>query len=160
MINTHTVEGEQLLAGAGGFLSHVGVLVRSCHERYDGRGYPDGLRGEEIPLAARIVACCDAYHAMTSDRSYRPAMPAAVAVAELKAGAGGQFDPAVVEALLATLGADAPNDIALPSRVHISGGRDHAATHRLITSDHSQAAGGGAQTASVGSVLRRPPART
>ena len=119
LINTHTIEGEQLLASAGGFLSHVGELVRSCHERHDGRGYPDGLRGDEIPLPARIVACCDAYHAMTSDRSYRPAMPFAVAAAEIRSCAGSQFDPAVVKALLATLGADAPNDIALPSRVHV-----------------------------------------
>ena len=127
VIETHTIEGEQLLAGAGGFLSHVGVLVRSCHERHDGRGYPDGLRGDQIPLAARIVACCDAYHAMTSDRSYRPAMPAAIAVAELKACAGSQFDPAVVEALLLTLEADVPSTLSLGSHARVKSVIGHAA---------------------------------
>jgi HD-GYP domain-containing protein (c-di-GMP phosphodiesterase class II) len=78
----------------------VGTVVRSCHERWDGGGYPDGLGGEEIPLVARIVACCDAYNAMTTDRSYRTALADEEAQAELERNAGGQFDPAVVEALL------------------------------------------------------------
>jgi HD-GYP domain-containing protein (c-di-GMP phosphodiesterase class II) len=79
--------------------------VRSCHERWDGGGYPDGLAGEDIPLVARIVACCDAYNAMTTDRSYRAALPEEEAQAELERNSGGQFDPAVVEALLRALGA-------------------------------------------------------
>ena len=99
LIETHTLEGEALLTAAGGFLGDVGRLVRSCHERYDGAGYPDRLDGEQIPLPARIVACCDAYDAMTSDRPYRTAMPAEIALAEVRAGSGGQFDPAVVDAL-------------------------------------------------------------
>lgn len=99
----HTVEGERLLLRVGGLLGQIGQVVRSCHERYDGNGYPDGLAGEEIPLLARIVACCDAFNAMTSDRSYRKAMPLGDGVAELRAGSGTQFDPLVVDALIASL---------------------------------------------------------
>jgi HD-GYP domain-containing protein (c-di-GMP phosphodiesterase class II) len=75
-------------------------IVRHHHERYDGAGYPDGLKGAEIPLAGRIVAACDAYGAMRSDRPYRAALAEARAVAELEEGSGRQFDPAVVEALV------------------------------------------------------------
>ncbi|MBV8561598.1 MAG: hypothetical protein JOZ56_00765, partial [Actinobacteria bacterium] len=88
----------------GGLLGEVGSVVRSCHERWDGGGYPDGLAGEAIPRAARIVCCCDAYSAMTSDRPYRSALPFEEALAELKRCAGSHFDPQVVEALLAVLG--------------------------------------------------------
>jgi HD-GYP domain-containing protein (c-di-GMP phosphodiesterase class II) len=103
VIETHTVEGERMLARVGGLLGDVGRIVRSCHERWDGAGYPDGLAGEEIPLAARIVACCDAYSAITTNRPYRAARTAAEAVDELRRGAGSQFDPAVVDALVATV---------------------------------------------------------
>ena len=99
----HTVEGEQLLLRVGGLLGEIGRVVRSCHERWDGQGYPDGLVGEQVPLLARIVACCDAYNAMTSDRSYRKAVPQDEAAAELRACSGTQFDPRVVDALLASL---------------------------------------------------------
>jgi len=99
IMNAHTIEGEKLLEQVGGLLGEVGQLVRSCHERYDGSGYPDGLAGEEIPLVARIVCCCDAFHAMTSDRAYRKALTSAVALAELEANSGTQFDPEVVAAL-------------------------------------------------------------
>ena len=75
VINTHTIEGERMLERVGGLLGEVGRLVRSCHERWDGQGYPDGLAGEDIPLVARIVCCCDAYNAMTTDRPYRAAAP-------------------------------------------------------------------------------------
>jgi putative nucleotidyltransferase with HDIG domain len=105
IINTHTIEGERMLRKVGGLLGRVGTVVRSCHERWDGGGYPDGLAGEDIPLVARIVACCDAYNAMTTDRSYRAALPEEEAQAELERNSGGQFDPAVVEALLRALGA-------------------------------------------------------
>jgi HD-GYP domain-containing protein (c-di-GMP phosphodiesterase class II) len=87
----------------GGLLGRVGRIVRSCHERWDGRGYPDGLRREQIPLAARIVFACDAYNAMTTDRSYRRAMPSADALRELRANAGTQFDPRVIEILAGRL---------------------------------------------------------
>jgi HD-GYP domain-containing protein (c-di-GMP phosphodiesterase class II) len=99
VMKTHTIEGQFLLDRVGGLLGRVGEIVRSCHERWDGAGYPDGLKGEEIPLASRIVFACDAYHAMTSDRPYRPARTREEAVAELVANAGGQFDPRVVAAL-------------------------------------------------------------
>jgi putative nucleotidyltransferase with HDIG domain len=100
IINTHTIEGERMLKKVGGLLGRVGAVVRSCHERWDGGGYPDGLSGENIPLVARIVACCDAYNAMTTDRSYRAALAEHEAMAELTANSGGQFDPAVVDALV------------------------------------------------------------
>jgi HD-GYP domain-containing protein (c-di-GMP phosphodiesterase class II) len=100
LIETHTIEGESLLAKVGGLLGDVGGVVRSCHERFDGRGYPDGLAGEEIPLAARVVACCDAYHAMTTVRPYRSALSLEAALAELRVGSGTQFDPRIVDALL------------------------------------------------------------
>jgi HD-GYP domain-containing protein (c-di-GMP phosphodiesterase class II) len=99
IINRHTIEGQHLLERVGGRLDEVGRIVRSCHERWDGGGYPDGLAGTEIPLVARIVCCCDAFSAMTTNRSYRRAMSVAAAVAELEACAGSQFDPEVVSAL-------------------------------------------------------------
>ena len=103
VIKTHTVEGEKLLAQVGGILGNVGRIVRSCHEDWDGTGYPDGLVAEEIPRVARIVRCCDAYSAMTTDRSYRKALPAEEALAELRRCSGTDFDPAVVDALAAVI---------------------------------------------------------
>jgi HD-GYP domain-containing protein (c-di-GMP phosphodiesterase class II) len=90
-----------MLERVGGLLARVGLVVRASHERFDGGGYPDGLSGDQIPLAARIVSACDAFNAMTTDRSYRKAMSTEVAVAELRNNAGTQFDPLVVEALVA-----------------------------------------------------------
>ena len=104
LIETHSIEGERMLHKVGGLLGQVGRIVRACHERYDGKGYPDGLAGDEIPLVARIVACCDAFNAMTSDRSYRKAMPLEDALGELRRGSGTQFDPQVVNALVKSLG--------------------------------------------------------
>ncbi len=100
LMKTHTVEGQFMLDRVGGFLGQIGEIVRSCHERWDGKGYPDGLAGEAIPLAARLVFCCDAYNAMTTDRVYRPAMAQAEVIAELELHAGTQFDPRVVRALV------------------------------------------------------------
>ena len=97
IMKTHTVEGERMLQQVGGLLSSVGVVVRASHERWDGGGYPDGLVGEQIPVAARIVSACDAFNAMTTDRSYRKALPLSVAVGELRANAGTQFAPEVVD---------------------------------------------------------------
>ena len=99
LIKTHTIEGQQLLDRIGGLMGRVGKIVRSCHERWDGKGYPDGLRAEEIPLAARIVFCCDAYNAMTTDRPYRKAMRREEALTEIRDNAGTQFDPAAATAL-------------------------------------------------------------
>jgi HD-GYP domain-containing protein (c-di-GMP phosphodiesterase class II) len=99
VIETHTVEGEAMLRQVGGLLGEVGRIVRSCHERVDGGGYPDGLAGDEIPLIARIVCCCDAFSAMTTDRPYRAARPVEEALEELRLCAGTQFDTRVVAAL-------------------------------------------------------------
>jgi HD-GYP domain-containing protein (c-di-GMP phosphodiesterase class II) len=100
LMETHTVAGETMLRNVGGLLGEVGVLVRSCHERYDGGGYPDRLAGETIPIEARIVACCDAFNAMTTDRPYRNALSLDETHAELRRNRGTQFDPAVVDCLL------------------------------------------------------------
>jgi putative nucleotidyltransferase with HDIG domain len=106
IIKTHTVEGQRMLERVGGFMGEVGRIVRSHHERWDGSGYPDGLRGEEIPRAARIISCCDAFNAMTTNRSYRRAMPDASALEELVKHSGTQFDPLIVEALRRVLAID------------------------------------------------------
>ena len=103
LVERHAVEGEQMLAQVGGLLGSVGHLVRSCHERWDGGGYPDGLVGEAIPFVARIVSCCDAFSAMTTNRPYRQALPLDAALTELRANAGTQFDPAIVDALVSVI---------------------------------------------------------
>lgn len=95
----HTEIGERLVDSVPS-LKNLAAWIRAAHERWDGLGYPDGLRGEEIPLASRIVFVCDAYDAMTSDRSYRRALPKWAAVRELADNAGTQFCPTSVEALL------------------------------------------------------------
>jgi HD-GYP domain-containing protein (c-di-GMP phosphodiesterase class II) len=100
VINQHTIWGEQMLSNVGGLLADVGRVVRSCHERWDGTGYPDGLAGTDIPIAARIVSACDAFSAMTTDRPYRAAQSADHAIGELWANAGTQFDAATVAALV------------------------------------------------------------
>jgi HD-GYP domain-containing protein (c-di-GMP phosphodiesterase class II) len=107
VMKTHTIEGQFMLDRIGGLLGRVGEIVRSCHERWDGKGYPDGLKGEEIPLAARIVFVCDAYNAMTTNRPYRAALPHDQAIGELVENAGTQFDPEVVAAMVRVL-AEAP----------------------------------------------------
>jgi two-component system cell cycle response regulator len=102
-MSRHTILGERILAAAAA-LRPVAGLVRSSHERFDGKGYPDGLRGERIPLGARIIFVCDAFDAMISERSYSSAVPVAEAITELRACAGSQFDPAVVDAFVASFG--------------------------------------------------------
>jgi putative nucleotidyltransferase with HDIG domain len=98
-MDEHTAIGARMLERIP-FLAPVAPLVRSAHERHDGGGYPDGLAGEQIPRGAMVIATCDAFHAMTSDRTYRKAMSVTAAEAELRAHAGTQFEPSVVEALL------------------------------------------------------------
>jgi diguanylate cyclase (GGDEF)-like protein len=101
-IGRHTLIGERIVAAAPS-LQRVARMVRSSHERHDGRGYPDGLSAEAIPLGARVIAVCDAYDAMVAPRPYSPAMRAPDAMAELWRCAGAQFDPAVVAAFAEAL---------------------------------------------------------
>ena len=90
-----------MLKRVGGLLADVGGVVRSCHERWDGEGYPDRLAADDIPIEARIVCAADALSAMTTHRSYRAARSLEDALAELEACAGSQFDPRVVAAVVA-----------------------------------------------------------
>jgi len=106
----HTIIGERILDGAPA-LSAAARLVRSSHERFDGKGYPDQLAGANIPLGARIVAVCDAYDAMVSDRPYRRALPSEEAIHEITRCAGTQFDPAVVEAFAIALARPTADEI-------------------------------------------------
>jgi len=99
VIRCHTVEGQRILDQVGGVLGEVGRIVRSSHERWDSRGYPDGLAGEAIPLESSIISCADAFHAMTSDRPYRRGRPLDEALAELLRNSGTQFRPEVVAVL-------------------------------------------------------------
>ena len=101
-IRRHTLIGESILSAAPA-LAGAARLVRSCHERYDGAGYPDGLREQEIPLSSRIIFVCDSFDAMTTDRVYRQAMNEDDALDELRRCAGTQFDPDVVDAFAAEL---------------------------------------------------------
>jgi response regulator RpfG family c-di-GMP phosphodiesterase len=94
-VRNHPMIGERILAGAAA-LRGAAALVRSSHERFDGRGYPDALRGAAIPLGSRIIAVCDAFQAMTDDGRYRDPVAPEVALAELRECAGTQFDPDVV----------------------------------------------------------------
>jgi PAS domain S-box-containing protein/diguanylate cyclase (GGDEF)-like protein len=100
VMREHPVIGARIVASISS-LTHLAPAVRAEHERWDGQGYPDGLAGDDIPIASRVILACDALHAMTSDRPYRAAMPLAAALDELRDHAGRQFDPAVVDALLA-----------------------------------------------------------
>ncbi len=113
-MHQHTIAGERIIL-ASPALADVAPLVRSSHERWDGTGYPDRLAGESIPLGARIITVCDSYHAMTSDRTYRTALSVEVALTELCACAGSQFDPTVVEAFLRYRAAAAQSDHTPPS---------------------------------------------
>jgi HD domain len=100
VMRRHTIAGQRMLDRVGGALKDVGEVVRASHERWDGTGYPDGLAGDEIPIAARIVCAADAFSAMTTDRPYRAARDRDFAIAELRSQAGRQFDPAVAEATI------------------------------------------------------------
>ena len=99
IMRTHPIAGDRIVAETPG-LEHLGPMLRAEHERWDGTGYPDGLVGEAIPLQSRITFVCDAYHAMTSDRPYRNALPDETAREQITAGAGTQFCPTSAQALL------------------------------------------------------------
>src|SRR5581483_9772083 len=102
VMETHPELGERIIAPIDR-LEDVRAIVRHCHERWDGRGYPDGVAGESIPLESRIIFVCDAYHAMTTDRPYRKRLSHNEALRRLADGAGTQFDPQVVEVALRVL---------------------------------------------------------
>jgi len=99
IIKGHTQAGYQILRAADEF-SDLGVYALTHHEKFDGTGYPNGTRGEEIPLFSRIISVADAYEAMTADRPYRQAMSKEVAVKELERHSGTQFDPVLVDVFL------------------------------------------------------------
>ena len=101
-MSEHTAIGARMVASLDG-LAYLAPMIRATHERWDGKGYPDGLKGEEIPLASRIVHTCDAWHAISSDRPYREALSGEGVIGELKKCAGEQFDARVVSALLEAL---------------------------------------------------------
>ena len=103
-VKRHTIIGERIISAAPA-LATVATFVRATHEHYDGSGYPDGLVGEDIPLIARIVAVCDAYDAMVTDRAYRAARGRSEAISELRRCSGTQFDSEVVEAFVRALNA-------------------------------------------------------
>lgn len=136
-VERHTIIGAEMLRRNPYFVD-VHPLVRSSHERWDGRGYPDGRRGEEIPLGARIIHACDAFHAMTSNRPYRRAMPTRAAITELRRHAGSQFDPSVVEELTAVLSEGAASE---PGAAVTTIERGRAARHRALRGPRSPEAG-------------------
>jgi HD-GYP domain-containing protein (c-di-GMP phosphodiesterase class II) len=107
VMETHTIEGQRMLDRVGGVLGDVGQIVRSSHERWDGEGYPDGLKGDQIPLESAIVSVCDAFNAMTTDRPYRRALSLETALGELRENSGTQFCPPVVDVLIELIEEDA-----------------------------------------------------
>jgi putative nucleotidyltransferase with HDIG domain len=128
VMRQHTVAGQRMLNKVGGSMTEVGAIVRASHERWDGNGYPDGIAGEAVPLPARIVSVADAFHAITTTRPYRRAQSPEAAVKELRACAGTQFDPQVVDALVRVLerpGAATPTAFFArtahpePARLHV-----------------------------------------
>src|SRR5712691_13492124 len=141
IMREHPVIGERILASVP-FLAPLGPIVRAEHERWNGTGYPDGLKGEEIPIEARIIHACDAFHAMASDRSYRKALPTAEIVAELGKEKGHQFDPLVVDVMLKLIEDEPPHITAaveatgqpVPDAT-VSGPRDRKSTR--LNSSHS-----------------------
>jgi diguanylate cyclase (GGDEF)-like protein/putative nucleotidyltransferase with HDIG domain len=114
IMREHPVIGERILRAIPG-LGGVARIVRHEHERWDGSGYPDRLKGDEIPIGSRIILACDAYHAMTSDRPYRKAMSHGEAIRELAAGADTQFDPEVTQALIGCLYGQRQGGTAAPA---------------------------------------------
>src|SRR3954453_20075296 len=103
LMRRHAIAGYVILTESGA-PAPVPALVRSSHERWDGRRYPDGLAGEDIPLGSRIITICDAYDAMTNERPYRPARSAAEALQELRLGAGVKYDPCLVSVFATVVG--------------------------------------------------------
>jgi HD-GYP domain-containing protein (c-di-GMP phosphodiesterase class II) len=126
IMRRHTIEGEAMLQQVGGALADVGRIVRASHEHFDGRGYPDGLAGADIPVEARIVTACDAYSAITTDRAYRQGRSPFLALQEMDRCAGTQFDPVVVRALRAIVGAAEDEARPSPNPARLNGARTTA----------------------------------
>jgi len=122
----HPEMGVQMVAGIKSLGPAVEV-IRSHHERWDGRGYPSGLVGEDIPLSARIFSVCDAFDAMTSDRPYRRALPFEQALEQIIGGAGSQFDPAMADAFISIADLEALH-ASLHTRVAALGARERILT--------------------------------
>ncbi|MDQ3870520.1 MAG: HD-GYP domain-containing protein, partial [Chloroflexota bacterium] len=141
LVRRHTVTGEEIL-GSVPELAEVARIVRHSHERWDGGGYPDGLAGERIPLASRIVFCADAFHAIRGDRPYRGGRCAREAMAEVEANSGTQFDPRVVDALAAAAEQTRGRRRGLPAML-VGPGR----SQRLVALLAALAIGGGALAA-------------
>jgi putative nucleotidyltransferase with HDIG domain len=106
VVRSHTILGEEIIRPIG-FLKNVATIVRHSHERWDGRGYPDGLAGEDIPIESRIIFACDAWDAMNSNRSYQEALEPDAAVARMRELSGAHFDPRIVDALLSFVAEEA-----------------------------------------------------
>ena len=124
LMRSHTLVGDRIIRAAP-MLAGVAQVVRSSHERWDGTGYPAGLAGDAIPLGSRIIAVCDAFDAMTSQRPYQSVMETATALKELRASAGTQFDPRVVEALCEEveawlMGSHEDSQLGAPASVPVS----------------------------------------
>lgn len=140
LIQAHTTIGAHVVKPVG-FLRGVSKVIRHHHERYDGRGYPDGLKGEEIPLAARILAVADAFDAMTSDRVYRAGLNREEAELELLKGRGTQFDPQVVDVFVSRVlpMADDPPKQAAAMHESLRGRRQGDQLWRRFSEDHDGA---------------------
>lgn len=110
LMKSHTIEGQRMLDRVGGPLADIGRIVRASHERWDGGGYPDGLTERTIPREATVVAACDAFNAMTTDRSYREARSTQAALEELREHAGRQFAPEVVDAIVRVVARELPEE--------------------------------------------------
>ena len=160
-IRRHTVLGERILSAAPA-LRPVAAIVRASHERWDGTGYPDGLAGDAIPLGARVIAVCDAYEAMTTERSYRSAMSHSRARDELRGEAGRQFDPQVVSAFMAEIAeravpAPAADDIEVPVQLLADRVRTLLGSAKLAPCRPSPAASaGGAEPTPTPAPAARP----
>src|SRR5919202_1634869 len=149
-IDQHTIVGERILAAAPA-LANGAKLVRSSHENWDGSGYPDGLAGDRIPIASRVIAVCDAYHAMTSDRPYQTAVTVESALAEVRRCSGTRFDPDVVEALAGAVH-DLRHDVAAAQANHLTIGRGAGTLYFSDTGASSITAGPGCSSAGARAV--------
>ena len=124
VIKRHPVESVKIVSGIDQYREYLCGIFRHHHELVDGKGYPDGVSGADFCMDARIIAVADTYEAMTSDRSYRPGMDVAEAIRRLRAGAGTQFDPDVVEALVRVLANPAAEETAASRSFAAVGSRE------------------------------------